>query len=242
MAASTNTYCHSVLGGYEGGWKEQPTWSEDNAWTVSDKLSEELLTPRPQAELLVCKTDNLKYIERLLILGTGQQNKYKSGVSKISAEDLLLVQKEIDSPNCYKLLDLVADIYLKGRAPKQDMTMQVLAMICRCKTNVTLRRRGYEVVGQLRTLSQLYLFLGFYTGARPPHPPLRVRKAPRSPPKTPLMYPQPHPQREGLKGRRYPQWGVLGGLPPILKDSVALLKPFSIALFSRRPHKHSPIK
>uniref|UniRef100_A0A6C0HHQ0 TROVE domain-containing protein n=1 Tax=viral metagenome TaxID=1070528 RepID=A0A6C0HHQ0_9ZZZZ len=168
MAASANTYCHSVLGGYEGGWKEQPTWSEDNAWTLSDKLSEELLTPRPQAELLVCKTDNLKYIERLLILGTGQQNKYKSGISKISAEDLALIQSEIDSPtNCYKLLDLVADIYLKGRAPKQDMTMHVLALICRSKTNVTLRRRGYELVGQLRTLSQLYLFLGFYTGGTP---------------------------------------------------------------------------
>jgi hypothetical protein len=198
-----NTYCHSVLGGYEGGWKESPTWSEDNSWTVSDKLSEEwrtvtpivsesrpqgqaqqmeLLTPRPQGqaqqmELLVCKTDNLKYIERLLILGTGQQNKYKSGISKISEEDLLLVQKEIDStPNCYKLLDLVADIYLKGRAFKQDATMHVLALICRSKTNVALRRNGYELVGKLRTLSQLYLFLSFYTGGMPPLPPTKTKK------------------------------------------------------------------
>jgi 60 kDa SS-A/Ro ribonucleoprotein len=153
MAA--NTYCHSVLGGYEAGWKEQSTWSEE--WQTVTSIVPE--------SSLVCKTDNLKYIERLLILGTGQQNKYKSGVSKISEADLALVQKEIDSStNCYKLLDLVADIYLKGRAPKQDMTMHVLALICRCKTNVTLRRNGYELVGKLRTLSQLYLFLGYYTG------------------------------------------------------------------------------
>jgi len=214
MAASTNTYCHSVLGGYEGGWKEQPTWSEDNAWTVSDKLSEELLTPRPQAELLVCKTDNLKYIERLLILGTGQQNKYKSGVSKISAEDLLLVQKEIDSPNCYKLLDLVADIYLKGRAPKQDMTMQVLAMICRCKTNVTLRRRGYEVVGQLRTLSQLYLFLGFYTGGTPPSPPIKGKKGTKVAPKNSTDVSATSSTTGGSEGTTLPAVGGPGGLAP----------------------------
>jgi 60 kDa SS-A/Ro ribonucleoprotein len=131
--------------------------------TIKDCMS--ILDNQPKNSL-VCQTDNLKYIERLLILGTGQQNKYKSGISKISKEDLLLVQKEIDSPNCYKLLDLVADIYLKGRAFKQDMTMHVLSLICRCKTNVTLRRNGYELVGKLRTLSQLYLFMTFYTGGK----------------------------------------------------------------------------
>ena len=141
-------------------WKTDPEWQN-----------------QPDKSSLVCKIDNLKYIERLLILGTGQQNKYKSGVSKISLEDLALVQAEIDSPtNCYKLLDLVADIYLKGRAPNQNMTLQVLALICRCKTNVTLRRTGYELVGKLRTLSQLYLFLGFYTGGTPPSPPTKGKK------------------------------------------------------------------
>ena len=160
---SASTYCHSVLGGAPGFWKESPKCFEETLWNVTEK-DWQSITPTV-VESLVCKTDNLKYIERLLILGTGQQNKYKSGISKISEVDLLLVQKEIDSPtNCYKLLDLVADIYLKGRAPKQDMTMQVLALICRCKTNVTLRRNGYKLVGKLRTLSQLYLFLGFYTG------------------------------------------------------------------------------
>ena len=166
MAASNN-YCHSILGNVPAFWKESPTtaWGNEDTWSVPATnnlrvVGEEWKTdpewnPELQnqhAESLVCKIDNLKYIERLLILGTGQQNKYKSGISKISLEDLALVQAEIDSPNCYKLLDLVADIYLKGRAPKQDMTMHVLALICRCKTNVTLRRRGYEVVGQLRTL------------------------------------------------------------------------------------------
>jgi 60 kDa SS-A/Ro ribonucleoprotein len=168
MSAS-NSYCHSVLGNVPAFWKESPTAS-DSTW--GDSVGEEWKTNpdgveewnNQPAESLVCKIDNLKYIERLLILGTGQQNKYKSGVSKISLEDLALVQKEIDSPNCYKLLELVEDIYLKGRAPKQDATMHVLALICRCKTNVTLRRDGYALVGKLRTLSQLYLFLGFYAG------------------------------------------------------------------------------
>ena len=181
MSASNN-YCHSVLGNIPAFWKESPT-SSDATWghSVGEEWSS---IPQGQAqhiespaESLVCKTDNLKYIERLLILGTGQQNKYKSGISKISAEDLLLVQKEIDSPtNCYKLLDLVSDIYLKGRAPNQNMTLQVLALICRCKTNVTLRRTGYELVGKLRTLSQLYLFLGFYTGGTPPSPTTKGKK------------------------------------------------------------------
>lgn len=187
MAAES--YCHSVLGGAPAFWKESHTAS-DATWghSVSEEwesipqgqVQQIEFQDRPQAELpesLVCKTDNLKYIERLLILGTGQQNKYKSGISKISAEDLLLVQKEIDClTNCYKLLDLVADIYLKGRAPNQDMTMQVLALICRCKTNVTLRRTGYELVGKLRTLSQLYLFLGFYAGGTPADPRTKEKK------------------------------------------------------------------
>ena len=174
---------------YEGNWKEghrdyntpnNLSIFEDQWKTITEdewnSIPQVELQDRPQAELLVCKIDNLKYIERLLILGTGQQNKYKSGISKISEEDLLLVQKEIESSNCYKLLEMVADIYLKGRAFKQDMTMQVLALICRSKTNVTLRRRGYELVGQLRTLSQLYLFLGFYTGGTPPSPPIKGKK------------------------------------------------------------------
>ena len=168
---------------YEGNWKEGhrdynipnnlsvigdqwKTIAEDEWSSIPQGQAQQIEWP---AESLVCKTDNLKYIERLLILGTGQQNKYKSGISKISLEDLALVQAEIDSPTkCYKLLDLVADIYLKGRAPNQNMTLQVLALICRCKTNVTLRRTGYELVGKLRTLSQLYLFLGFYTGGGTP--------------------------------------------------------------------------
>ena len=156
---SAESYCHSVLGNFPVGWKESPIEIPPaSAFSINEE------DWQPEEKSLVCKTDNLKYIERLLILGTGQQNKYKSGISKISEEDLLLVQKEIDSPNCYKLLDMVADIYLKGRAPKQDMTMQVLAMICRCKTNVTLRRDGYALVGKLRTLSQLYLFMTYYSG------------------------------------------------------------------------------
>jgi 60 kDa SS-A/Ro ribonucleoprotein len=209
---SASTYCHSVLGGYEGGWKEQPTWSEENSWTVPDKLSEEWRTVTPTvSESLVCKIDNLKYIERLLILGTGQQNKYKSGISKISAEDLLLVQKEIDSPTkCYKLLDLVADIYLKGRAPKQDMTMHVLALICRCKTNVTLRRNGYELVGKLRTLSQLYLFLGFYTGGSPPSAPLKGKKGTKVAPKNSTDVSETSPTTGGSEGSTLPATGGSG--------------------------------
>ena len=177
------TYIRQMLGLYPGGWKEGAkneayanavkTPPMDDLQTNPDGVEEWQTQP---AESLVCKTDNLKYIERLLILGTGQQNKYKSGVSKISLEDLALVQAEIDSPNCYKLLDMVADIYLKGRAPKQDMTMQVLALICRYNKNVTLRRQGYEVVAKLRTLSQLYLFLGFYAGGTPPSPPTKGKK------------------------------------------------------------------
>lgn len=175
------SYIRQMLGLYPGGWKEGAkdeayenavtTPPMDEWQTNPDSVENWADMPHDSpAESLVCKTDNLKYIERLLILGTGQQNKYKSGVSKISLEDLALVQREIDSPNCYKLLDMVADIYLKGRAPKQDMTMHVLALICRCNTSVTLRRRGYEVVAQLRTLSQLYLFLSFYTGGTPVSP------------------------------------------------------------------------
>jgi 60 kDa SS-A/Ro ribonucleoprotein len=225
MSAS-NSYCHSVLGGAPGHWKQSPKCFEETSWnvTVEDWQSTtpivvesrpqaqvqqtELQTPRPQAELLVCKTDNLKYIERLLILGTGQQNKYKSGISKISAEDLLLVQKEIDSPNCYKLLDLVADIYLKGRAFKQDATMHVLALICRCKTNVTLRRNGYELVGKLRTLSQLYLFLGFYTGGTPPSPPIKGKKGGKK------VSPTTDTTLPVTKGSSSPALGGPGGLAP----------------------------
>ena len=239
MADSVNTYCHSVLGGYEGMWKEQSTWSEENSWAPSS-VSEEWssipqveLQDRPQTELLVCKTDNLKYIERLLILGTGQQNKYKSGVSKISSEDLLLVQKEIDSPNCYKLLELVADIYLKGRAFKQDMTMQVLALICRCKTNVTLRRDGYALVGKLRTLSQLYLFLGFYAGGTQSatHAPIKGKKCGKKTDTISLT-----------TEATLPVLGGPGGLPPTLKGSVALSKPLSTGLFSRKRLPNSPIR
>ena len=172
---SAESYCHSVLGSVPGGWKESPIDIPASAFSINEE------DWQPEEKSLVCKTDSLKYIERLLILGTGQENKYKSGISKISEEDLALVQREIDSPNCYKLLDMVADIYLKGRAPNQNMTMQVLALICRSKMNVTLRRQGYELVGKLRTLSQLYLFMTYYSGGT--HPPSKGKKAGKNPEK-----------------------------------------------------------
>ncbi len=210
---------------YEGNWKEghRDYNTSNNLSVIGDQwktITEDEWKTNPAgvvewinqpAESLVCKTDNLKYIERLLILGTGQQNKYKSGISKISEEDLLLVQKEIDStPNCYKLLDLVADIYLKGRAPKQDMTMHVLALICRSKTNVIMRRRGYELVGQLRTLSQLYLFLGFYTGGTPPSPPIKGKKGSKIATTTDTTSP-------ATKGSSSPALGGPGGIAPLSK-------------------------
>jgi 60 kDa SS-A/Ro ribonucleoprotein len=224
MSASNN-YCHSVLGNVPAFWKESPTAS-DATWghsvgeeweSIPQGQSQQIeLQDRPQAELLVCKTDNLKYIERLLILGTGQQNKYKSGISKISAEDLALVQKEIDSPNCYKLLDLVADIYLKGRAFKQDMTMHVLALICRCKTNVTLRRDGYALVGKLRTLSQLYLFLGFYAGGTPPSPPTKIKKYVKKVEKVSLIDPSSSSSSVDVLTTSHVTGGS-GGLAPLSK-------------------------
>ena len=113
---SAESYCHSVLGNFPVGWKESPIEIPPaSAFSINEE------DWQPEEKSLVCKTDNLKYIERLLILGTGQQNKYKSGISKISEEDLLLVQKEIDSPNCYKLLDMVAD---KKQRPPLEMIIE----------------------------------------------------------------------------------------------------------------------
>ena len=100
-------------------------------------------------------------IRRFLILGS-PVNKYSS-VSSINKEIIKqYIQEQISKGNGEKILDIVREIYIDGRAPKQDMTLLIHAILCRTD-NVQLRCKALSFLKEYRTISQLYMWKSFHS-------------------------------------------------------------------------------
>jgi 60 kDa SS-A/Ro ribonucleoprotein len=94
------------------------------------------------------------YITRILILGC-KTNKYSSNTKGLDEEAKEFIKKQITNGNGNQVLDIVRDIYISGRAPKQDMTIYVHALLCRSEDNV-LRAAALRFLKEYRTISQIY--------------------------------------------------------------------------------------
>ena len=112
-------------------------------------------------DLDFCYTVSIEeYIRRILILGT-IKNKYNSTTNKLDPEAELYIKTQIELGNGQQILTIVEDIYISGRAPKQDMTFMIHALLCRT-TDIVLRKNALELLKKYRTLSQIYLWKTFH--------------------------------------------------------------------------------
>jgi 60 kDa SS-A/Ro ribonucleoprotein len=103
------------------------------------------------------------YMERILSFGTTQASYYATG-EKLTADAIRFIKEKIDKGYGAELLAIVADFYEKGRAPRQDTVLMVLALLCVAPgdLHIELRRAALSVVSRLRTFSQLSQWKAFH--------------------------------------------------------------------------------
>jgi 60 kDa SS-A/Ro ribonucleoprotein len=102
-------------------------------------------------------------LNRIIMLGT-QKQKYSSVSSANNLDEgaLNYIRQQILAGNGYNILKIVRDIYIEGRAPKQDILFMIHAMLCRAR-NDGLRKKSLEFLKEYRTISQLYAWKQYHT-------------------------------------------------------------------------------
>ena len=94
------------------------------------------------------------YITRILILGS-KNNKYSSSSKGVDECTKKYIQEQIVAGNGQRILDVLREIYIAGRAPKQDATFMLHAMLCKAD-DIILRKSALEFIKEYRTISQIY--------------------------------------------------------------------------------------
>jgi 60 kDa SS-A/Ro ribonucleoprotein len=74
------------------------------------------------------------------------------------------IQEQLSAGHGLAMVAMAEDVFVKGRAAKQDPFLIALAVLCRAD-QVEVRGAAFAVVPKLRTLSQLLSFQSFYTRA-----------------------------------------------------------------------------
>ena len=100
------------------------------------------------------------YILRMLILGS-RENKYKQNAKELSAEDVQYLNNQIQSGHGKEICAIIKEVYESSRAPKQDATMQMNAILCRA-ADETVRQEALSLINQFRTISHLYSWKNFH--------------------------------------------------------------------------------
>ena len=100
------------------------------------------------------------YILRMLILGS-RENKYKQNAKELSAEDVKYLNNQIQAGHGKEICAIIKEVYESSRAPKQDATMQMNAILCRA-ADETVRQEALSLINQFRTISHLYSWKNFH--------------------------------------------------------------------------------
>ena len=109
-----------------------------------------------------CHTISLEdYITRILILGT-KNNKYSSTTKNMDESAKSYINEQIINGNGEKILNVLSEIYKSGRAPKQDITLYIHAMLCRAENN-KVRTTALDFLKEYRTISQVYSWKTFHS-------------------------------------------------------------------------------
>lgn len=105
------------------------------------------------------KVKDIDYLDRILILGTNQ-NTYYSTAKELTKEAIEFLNNLIKENKGELIVNRIDEFYEQGRTPKQDPLLMALAIVCH-SDNVEDRRKAYDVVSRLRTLSHVYTWKGY---------------------------------------------------------------------------------
>jgi 60 kDa SS-A/Ro ribonucleoprotein len=105
-------------------------------------------------ESFVYKLSLNDYMLRLLILGS-RENKYDQRKKNLAPADIEYIKTQIKEGHGEEICTIVRNVYKDNRAPKQDVTMMVMAMLCRAEDSA-IRRMGLQLLEQFKTISHLY--------------------------------------------------------------------------------------
>jgi 60 kDa SS-A/Ro ribonucleoprotein len=94
-------------------------------------------------------------IDRILILGTSG-NSYYSTAEKLTSDSIDSVKRMVAEGKGQMVVDHLRSVYNDGRAPKQDPTFFVLALLTQSDIPLEVRKAALQIVTGLRTFSQLY--------------------------------------------------------------------------------------
>lgn len=108
----------------------------------------------------VFKVDDMERARRFLILGS-ESSFYQAG-AKLSMENAKTLRKLARSDRALELLDLIVDISVQGRAPKQGPGLFALAVLISQSEDQEVKNAGYLALPKVaRTASTLFEFLGY---------------------------------------------------------------------------------
>ena len=93
-------------------------------------------------------------ILRLLILGS-RKNNYNTQLKNLEKADIEYIKQEIQNGKGDEILKVVQEVYADSRAPKQEVTMLVMALLCRA-ADLDLRVKSLALLKEFRTISHLY--------------------------------------------------------------------------------------
>lgn len=108
----------------------------------------------------VFQVDYMERAKRFLILGS-EESFYQSG-SKLSMESAATLSRIARSDKVFELINLIVDISVSGRAPKQSPGLFALAVVINQTEDVQARTYAYSKVSEVaRTASTLFEFVGY---------------------------------------------------------------------------------
>lgn len=108
----------------------------------------------------VFQVDDMERAKRFLILGS-EASFYQAG-SKLSMESAATLSRIARSDKVFELINLIVDISVSGRAPKQSPGLFALAVVINQTEDVQARTYAYSKVSEVaRTASTLFEFVGY---------------------------------------------------------------------------------
>jgi 60 kDa SS-A/Ro ribonucleoprotein len=110
---------------------------------------------------------NIDFVLRLLILGSRVNQYHQKKNNSLSKDDIEFIKQCIKDGEGPAILKLVEEIYETGRAPKQDITLQIHAILCRAE-NDELRKSALGLLSRYRTISHIYNWKKFHSSCENP--------------------------------------------------------------------------
>lgn len=108
----------------------------------------------------VFQVDDMERAKRFLILGS-EASFYQAG-SKLSLENATTLSRIAKSDKVFELINLIVDISVSGRAPKQSPGLFALAVVINQTEDVQAKTYAYSKISEVaRTASALFEFTGY---------------------------------------------------------------------------------